>query len=94
MDGDLEELIQSIYTQVVEYYKSTITNEVLHDSASNDWSSSVVYYEGKRRSIFFVWVGQETAYLHIGFFHYTFVVFVKPTKIMNRVNKKWGHLQI
>ena len=27
-----------------------ITNEVLHDSASNDWSSSVIYYEGQKIS--------------------------------------------
>ena len=31
-------------------HDSTITNEVLHDSASNDWSSSVIYYEGQKIS--------------------------------------------
>ena len=31
-------------------HNSTITNEVLHDSASNDWSSSVIYYEGQKIS--------------------------------------------
>ena len=49
-EADLDEMLQSMYTQVVEYYKSTITNEVLHDSESNDWGSSVPYYESQKIS--------------------------------------------
>ena len=50
MDGDLEDLIQGIFTQVVEYYKGCISNEVLHDAESNDWLSSNPYYENQKIS--------------------------------------------
>ena len=50
MDGNLEDLIQGIFTQVVEYYKGCISNEVLHDAESNDWLSSNPYYENQKIS--------------------------------------------
>ena len=50
MDGDLEDLIQGILTQVIEYYKGCIANEVLHDAGSNDWLSSSPYYENQKIS--------------------------------------------
>ena len=50
MDDDLEELIQSIFAQVVSYYKAIISNEVLHDAESNDWKSQAPYYESQKIS--------------------------------------------
>lgn len=50
MDADLDDLIAALFTQIIEYYKSTISNEVLHDADSNDWRSSVAFYEGQKIS--------------------------------------------
>ena len=43
MDGDLEELIQSIYTQVIEYYKRWVLFVCLKNKWCDFWRKLVTY---------------------------------------------------
>lgn len=50
LDSELEDISQSLFTQVLEYYRSILATEVLHDAESNDWSSNIAFYENQRIS--------------------------------------------